>query len=80
MHLKIPKKLSQQCDAPLDVGGEGEKEGKDGPRVLVWTLGRQPSHLYYKEEGCKGLEKGDESRFECVEGGGTVGPEYREAW
>lgn len=35
MHLKVLRKLNQQSDAPLGVGGEGEKKGKNGPQVLI---------------------------------------------
>lgn len=40
MHLKLLRKLNQQSDAPLGVGGEGEKKGKDGSQVLIWTWGQ----------------------------------------
>ena len=71
MHLKILRKLNQQSVVPLDVGGEGEKEGKDAPQVLVWTLGRQPSHLYYKEEGFRDWRK--EMSDVLNRGGGVMG-------
>lgn len=45
MHSQTFRKLNQHSDATLDVGGEGEKEGKDGPQVLIWTWGRHLSHL-----------------------------------
>lgn len=38
--MKVLRKLNQQSDVPLGVGGEGEEKGKDGPQVLIWTWGQ----------------------------------------